>query len=116
MGWGDDDTEFVVVADVVVVVCVARGPVAAGRSVVVVVVVVVVVEVEVVVVRVCKSTITENIQDPNAGDSHVAILRAEAEVSICQRRFRALPIIGAARRWLSFTSKVLLPIGVPYVG
>ena len=103
MGWGDDDTEFVVVADVVVVVCVVRGPVAAGRSVVVVVVVVVV-EVEVVVVRVCKSTITENIQDPNAGDSHVAISRAE--VSSCQRRFRALPIIAAARRWLSFTSKV----------
>ena len=101
MGWGDDDTEFVVVADVVVVACVARGPVAAGRSVVVVVVVV---EVEVVVVRVCKSTITENIQDPDAGDSHVAISRAE--VSSCQRRFRALPIIAAARRWLSFTSKV----------
>jgi len=45
-----------------------------------------------------------NQQDPNSGNSHVAT--ESAEVSGRQRRFRALPVIGAARRWLSLTGKV----------
>ena len=43
-------------------------------------------------------------QDPNAGDSCVAI--SSVEVNRCRRRSRVLPVIGAARRWLCLTDKV----------
>jgi len=43
-------------------------------------------------------------QEPNADSSRVSI--SSTAVSRCQRRFRALPVIGAARRWLRFTGKV----------
>ena len=43
-------------------------------------------------------------QDPNAGNSHVAV--SSAGVSRRRNRFRALPGIGSARRWLRLTGKV----------
>jgi len=58
----------------------------------------------------CRQFLRDSRQDTNAGNSLFAI--PIAEVSLDRRRFRVLPVIGAARRWLRLTGKVWLPICV----